>query len=360
MLIASCNGRQKLATTQAEAEDTLGIADEENFEAKPLTAQELAARHMMSQELDDKARQEISLAIASADTADLQYFFSPFEGDNTDPALYAVMQRVMKVDVTYDGPHFFAHLWACEDAVSNYLKKYWQAKHPNVTDNDTTIYNLILKELHPILEHYGSSAYQSDMNTVALTEATLTTYKTIATFKDMMALCQHPDTRKAYFLDFAFWYDAYLATCDRHYDHYSLWHMETSYYQQEMMNLRRRFLQEEMRLSRSFHAKSHSLHEKEQSRHKNQPATTCVPGVSADGSITHIDWDTEDADLLRPWYDLRMAQAPNISHDLDSTLYRKITDRITSTLLSTLHFNTFMYEDNSDPSTDNNIINVIE
>ena len=343
LLIASCNGRQNLATNQAEVDDTHGITEAEALEAKPLTAQELAARRMMPQELDDKARQEISLAIASADTADFQYFFTPFEGDGSDPALYVVMQRVMKVDVTYDGPHFFAHLWACEDAVSSYLQHYWQAKHPEVTTNDTTIYDLILKDLHPILEHYGASEYQTDMNTVALTEATLTTYKTIATFKDMMALCQHPDTRKAYFLDFALWYDAYLATCDRHYGDYAMWHMETSYYLLEMMNLRRRFLQEEMRLLRT-----------------NQPASTSVSVASADGSTSPIDWDAEDADVLRPWYDLRMAQASNISHDLDSILYRRITDRITSTLLSTLHFNTFMYEDNSDPSTDDTIINVIE
>lgn len=359
LLIASCNGRQKLATTRAEAEDTLGITSEEDFEARLLTAQELAARRIMPQELDNKALQDIRLAIASADTADLQYFFTSFEGDDSDPALYAVMQRVMRLDVTYDGPHFYAHLWACEDAVSSYLQKYLQTKPQNIyansievspsvpptgkTKHSPTIYDLILKELHPILEYYGASEYQSDMNTVALTEATLITYKTIATFKDLMAQCQHSATRKAYFLDFALWYDTYLATSDRHYGHYAMWRMETSYYLMEMMNLRCRFLQEEMRFL-----------------HAEQPSSTTMPADSVGGGIAPIDWDTEDADLIRQWYDLRMTQAPNISHDLDPTLYRKITDHITSSLIRNLHFNTFMYEDNSDPSADNTVTNIIE
>lgn len=272
-------------------------------------------KYLMLEELSDEAIADIREAIHTADTlTDVFYFQGSWE-DSINPKAFQLMERVMQRSFNYDGLYVYAHEWACQDTVASYFLDYMRQNiDSTVTMMDSVVFNRVLMDIDPILQRYGASVVQPDINSAAFIGMNMATLKSIGAYKDMTAMCKEQDLRRAYFMDYADWIDAFAAVNEHNQGDYSMYPLEINNYGEQMMNLRYDMLQQEMEQIRI--------------------GQTCIwPSEKFP-----IDWGKDDAELLRPWYDRRMAWVRAHQNHPQAENFRLMTEKIVYMLLNSISF----------------------
>lgn len=271
--------------------------------------------YLMVDELPDSSVYKIRLAIATADTlTDVFFFQNGGWEDSINPRAFRLMERAIQRSFNYQGPFVYAHEWACHDTVSRYFCDYLREKSINVDKIDSLLFQDVMNDIDFILDHYDVGS-QADMNTVAFVNMNMNCYKTIGTYKDVMDACNDNNLKKAYFMDYADWIDLFSAINERHQGNYSMYPMEINSYGAEMMKFRYNMLQEEIKMLKNGKV------------------------IPWDLPKHPINWEkTEDAELLRPWYNRRMQNADKLKDEKLSGVFKQMTDKIAYHFLDNMQF----------------------
>ena len=270
-------------------------------------------RYLMLDELPDTALAHIRQAITDADTLTEHFVFQDEEWQEGNPKIYPIMEYAMQRSFNYEGPYVYAYEWACQDSVANHFLNYLRDKGEKVAKMDSTHFQRVIDEIDCYTEPFAEGP-QMWMNAVSHIDMNMHSYKTIGTYKDMVALCEDKDLRKAYFMDYADWIDLFSAVVDRQEGGYSMFPLEVNGFGEDMMKFRSALLMEEMDLKRS--------------------GTPCAWDAKAHA----IDWKAENGDLLKPWYDRRMQEASQIKDEKFAQAFKAMTDKIAYLFLKNIHF----------------------
>lgn len=270
----------------------------------------------MLENLSEEALEEIKQSIATSDTLNNIFLFQQ-EGydDCISKEAYKVMERMMqtRVDDNYEGKYFYARNWACQDTVAAIFLKYLRHKDPSITKLDSVQFQRVVNDFSPLMD-YCHERSQGMINTATFINETIEQYRTIGAYKEILKYTDDSLLHRAYFNDYIEWEKILAAMDKRHHGDYRMYAMVINAFGSEMMWLRTTMLYEELALLRN-----------------RQPCTWNV-------TENVIDWNTEDADLLRPWFEQRLSYCDSIADRQFADSYRLMTEKIVYTYLNTISF----------------------
>ena len=311
LILWSCgsqNGKNTGSNENNAGEEVLTAEVDEGEEEVPVFDR------TMLEDLPEDALKEIRHSIATSDTLTDVFFFQVRDReDSINPAAFKLMERMMQASFNYEGRYAYAYEWACQDTVATVFLEYLRKKDSSVTAMDSLLFRKVTNEIDRIVEYYYCGS-QAAMNTASFIDMNMECYRAIGTYKDLMALTTDKQLRKAYFNDYIEWIDLFAAMDKRHEGAYSAYPLVINAFGAEIMSFRTKMLYEEMEFLRS-----------------GRPCTW-------DASKHIVDWDAEDADLLRPWYEKRMLYCDGISDRRFANSYRLMTDKIAYTYQNTITF----------------------
>jgi len=258
-------------------------------------------KYMMIEELPDTAIEHIRQSIAAADTLDSAFLYQEVWDDPINPEAFRLMDRTMRLSFNYDGRYTHAYEWAAQDTAKLYFLNYLQAKGKKVTEMDSVLFRQVVEEFHPILKHFYAGS-QAEMNAASHLELNFDCLKMIGAYKDMVALCEDNDLRKAYFMDYGDWLELHSTVLNHQEGGYSMFPLLANGFGSEMMMLRTELLREEMAMKRE--GKPISWEEKA------------------------IDWKAENGAWLLKWYDHRMEWADKIADKEFAKAFKAMTNKV--------------------------------
>ena len=272
-----------------------------NVEKKPDGSTDNMDRYMMLEELPDTAIEYIRQSIAAADTLDSVFLYQEVWDDPVNPEAFRLMDRTMRLSFNYEGKYTTAYEWAAQDTAKLYFLNYLQAKGKKVTEMDSVLFRQVVEEFHPILKHYYAGS-QADMNAASHVELNFDCLMMIGTYKDMVALCEDKDLRKAYTMDYADWLELYKIVIENQKGGYSMFPLLANGFGSEMMMLRTELLREEMAMKRE--------------------------GKPILWEEKAIDWKAENGAWLHTWYDHRMEWADKIADKEFAKAFKAMTNKV--------------------------------
>jgi hypothetical protein len=237
-----------------------------------------------------------------------------------DPQAYHLLLTIYQMWLNYDGPHYYAYLWTCEERVEELYLNYLKQKGQDMAVLDEVAFNKVMSDFDPIYECLGCGS-QYDINISAAMQGIVETYKTIGAYRDMVVLLNDTSLQKMYFLDFAEWENLVSTIAEVMDGHHSAFPMEVCGYRSEIMRLRYALLQEELELLRS-----------------GKPCGWNTEEHAIRWELGEDEYDNVHTDLLRHWYEQRMTWADaHHNHPFAETL-RRMTHKIVYTYSTTVHF----------------------
>lgn len=307
IVMGGCGNQKETETQDADNDDKLeqtsgqeAVGSEDEQAEKCTQDYSRAMLGDLSKDDLNKIRRSIA---ESVNMTDVFHFQNGGWEDSIDPAAFKVMERMMQCSFNYSGRHVYAHEWASQDTVTKVFRDYLKRKGKTLPAADSVRFRMVFDDIYNVLGHYGAGT-QADMNTVAFVLMNEACYETIGAYKDLSTLTDDKQLKRALFNDYIEWIDLFASVNERHQDRYSMYPMEINYFGSEMMKLRRDLLREEMELLRS-----------------RRPCQW--------DSVKHpIDWEAEDADLLRPWYDERLRWCERLGNHPYAGSFRLMTYKV--------------------------------
>ena len=258
-------------------------------------------KYMMIEELPDSAIEHIRQSIAAADTLDSAFLYQAVWDNSINPEAFRLMDRTMRLSFNYDGKYTTAYEWAAQDTACLYFLNYLQAKGKKVTEMDSVLFRQVVEEFDPILEQFYAGS-QAEMNAASHLEFNFDCFKMIGAYKDMVALCEDKDLRKAYSMDYADWLDLFSTVIEHQEGGYSMFPLLANGFGSEMMMLRTELLREEMAMKRE--------------------------GKPISWEDNAIDWKAENGNWLRTWYNHRMQWADKITDKEFVKAFKTMTNKV--------------------------------
>lgn len=288
LLIIGCSNSPKM---QQKADNTL--------------IDSTTARFLMPEELPAKALDEIRNAITASDTLTDEFLFQVIDDWMAlkETKLGSVIEGMMQKSESYHGIYTYSYEWVSQDSVDQCFLEYLRKKDASTEKMDSVKFREVLNDIE---EYVGNNPpmTQTDMNAWAHVEMVGERNYMIGMYKELLRKTKDPDLHKAYFSDFVAWREMSFAVNERHAGGYSMYPLEIASYKSEMMRLRSNLLREEAALLLS--------------------GKPCL----WDSKQHPINWEKGDADLLRPWYDLRMARSKDFKDKQYAEAFRTMTEKI--------------------------------